>query len=251
MNSSNPTFADSPVSDKKFPWGCLLGGCATVLLLVILGTAATFYAGYRLVRGQIETYTSDQPVEIPASEYTAEQIAAAKKRIDDFKTALENGENQAPLVLTSDDINAMISSEKELAGRLFVKIDDGEISGEASFPADAIPFGKGRYFNGSVSLKASLENGVLIVTLDKASVNGKPVPEEFMNGMRNENLAKDAYKDPKAAEFLRKFESLTINDDTIILTPAEKKADDEADKPATDSSAPSELTDSPQLTNPN
>ena len=247
MSQSNPTFNDSPSAEKSFPWGCLLGGCATVLLLIVVGVFATVYASYRFVRGQVETYTSTEPVAIPVVEYTEDQIAAAKKRIDDFKAALDKGEDQEPLVLTADDINAMISSEKEFAGRLFVKIDEGEITGEASFPTDAIPLvGKGRFFNGSVSLKASLENGVLIVTLDDATVNGKPVPDEVMTAMRSENLAKDAYKDPDSAEFLRKFESLVIDDDKIILTPAKKpKTDAGASTPGTSDAEATGETQSP------
>ncbi len=246
MSNSHSTFDDSPAA-PGFPWGCLLGGCATVLLLVVLGIAATGYATYRVVRGQIDAYTSDKPIEIPVAEYSEEEIAAARKRIEDFKAALEKGDTQEPLVLTADDINAMINSEKELAGRLFVRIEGGEISGEASFPTDAIPFLEGRYFNGSVSLKASLQNGVLIVTLDEATVNGKPVPEDFMKDIRNKNLANDALKDPDFVDFLRKFESLSIEDDKIVLTPAKKSSEDSAtDSDSTAASATqAEITDAP------
>jgi len=227
MNNPNPNFVDSPVAEKSFPWGCLLGGCLSVVLLIVIGISASLYAGYRLYKSQLDAYTSAQPVEIQSVEYTDQEVAAVKQRIEDFKTALEKGEAPEQLVLTADEINAIIGSEENLKGRLFVKIEDGEIKGEASFPVpEVVPLGKGRYFNGSMSLKASLENGVLIVTVDNAEVNGKPVPEEFMNGMRNQNLAKDAYKDPKAAEFLKKFKSLTIDDDRIILTPAEKEPDE-------------------------
>jgi hypothetical protein len=227
MNNPNQTFADSPVAEKSFPWGCLLGGCLSVVLLIVIGISASIYAGYRFYKSQLDTYTSSQPVEIQSVEYTDEEVAAVKQRIEDFKSALEKGEAPEQLVLTADEINAIISSQKELKGKLFVKIEDGEIKGEASFPLpEAIPLGKGRYFNGSMSLKASLENGVLIVTVDDAEVNGKAVPEEFMNGLRKQNLAKDAYNDVKTAEFLRKFESLTIDDNKNILTPAKKKIDD-------------------------
>ena len=88
-----------------------------------------------------------------------------------------------------------------------------------------MPGCKGRYFNGRISLKASLENGVLIVTLEDAEVNGESLPSEFIDSLRRENLAKDAYKDPKSAEFLRKFERLTIEKDKIILTPAPLKSE--------------------------
>jgi len=227
MNNPNPNFADSPVAEKSFPWGCLLGGCLSVFLLIVIGISASLYAGYRLYKSQLDAYTSAKPVEIQSVEYTDQEVAAVKQRIEDFKTALEKGAAPEQLILTADEINAIISSDENLKGRLFVKIEEGEIKGEASFPVpEVVPLGKGRYFNGSMSLKASLENGVLIVTVDNAEVNGKPVPEEFMNGMRNQNLAKDAYKDPKAAEFLKKFKSLTIDDDRIILTPAEKKPDE-------------------------
>ncbi len=144
----------------------------------------------------------------------------------------------------------MISGEKDLKGKIFVRIENGEITGEASFPTDELPMLKGRYFNGSVSLKASLENGVLIVTLDRAEVNGKPIPEEFMAELREQNLAKDVYKDAKAAEVLRKFESLTIEDDKIILKPAAKKNEEsvedanestpKAEPPASDAAVPND-----------
>ena len=226
MNQPNSTFADSPSAEKSFPWGCWLGGCLSVILLIFIGISASIYAGYRVYKSQLDAYTSSTPVEIQTVEYSAEEVAAVKQRIEDFKNALEKGEAPAQLVLTADEINAIISSEPDLKGKFFVKIADGEITGEASFPIpEVIPLGKGRYFNGSLSLKASLENGVLIVQVDNAEVNGKPVPEEFMKGLRNQNVAKDAYDDPKTAEFLKKFERLTIEEDKIILTPAKKKAD--------------------------
>ena len=204
MNQPNSTFADSPAAEKSFPWGCLLGGCLSVVLLIVIGISASLYAGYRLYRSQLDAYTSTTPVEIQTVEYSAEEVAAVKQRIEDFKNALEKGEAPEQLVLTADEINAIISSEPDLKGKFFVKIADGEITGEASFPVpEVIPLGKGRYFNGAMSLKASLEDGVLIVQIDDAEVNGKPVPEEFMTGLRNENIAKDAYKDPKGAEFLK------------------------------------------------
>jgi len=78
---------------------------------------------------------------------------------------------------------------------------------------------KGRYLNGEAILKASLSEGVLIVTIDSLEVNGKPLPDQFLNGLRSQNLAKDAYKNPEQAELFRRFESIQIKDDTIILTP--------------------------------
>ena len=220
MSTSNqPQY----VQPKRFPWGCLLGGCLTVFLLGLIGTGVVGYLGYSYYMGQVTKFTAAEPADIPKVEKSKEESEAVQKRFEDFKAALERNEAPPPLVLTSDEINAMIATNDDFKGKMFVTIDDGEVSAQASFPADFIPGGKGRYFNGRVSLKVSLENGVLIVTLDEAEVNGEPLPSQFLDAMRGENLAKDAYKDPKSAEFLKKFESLKIEKDKIILTPAQPK----------------------------
>lgn len=230
-DSNQPQF----VQPKRFPWGCVLGGCFTVLLLMVIGTGTVGFLGYRYYTAQLNKFTSTEPADIPKIETSKEEAEAVQKRFEDFKAALVRNESPPPLVLTSDEINAMISTNKDFNGKLFVTVEDGEVSAQASIPADMIPGGKGRYFNGRVSLKVSLENGVLIVTLDDAEVNGESIPSQFLDTIRRENLAKDAYKDPKSAEFLRKFERLSIEKDKIILTPAPLKP-----KP------PIESTDAPQ-----
>jgi hypothetical protein len=230
------------VQEKRFPWGCLLGGCLSVMLLVVIGIGASIYAGMSFYYSQVNKYTASQPAVLPIQEYTEEQSDAVQKRFDDFKAALEKGETPEALVLTADDINALLSQVEELKGKIYVSIEDGEISAQASFPADFVPGGKGRFFNGRISLKASLENGILIVNLEDAEVNGEPVPEQFLSGMREENLAKDAYKDKKTVEFLRKFEKLTIEDDKIILVPAKPKpTSEEENKTETPQAEVSEL----------
>ncbi len=229
---------------RRFPWGCLLGGCAGVFLLMLGGLALTGFMGYRFYKSQLTKYTSETPVELPTLEISPERMAEIEQRVDDFQEKLENGEEVEPLVLTEADVNALISREQDLRGRVYVSIEEGQITAEVSVPTDMLPGAKGRYFNGSVVLDASLENGVLIVKADKASVNGEPIPEEFMKEIRNENLAKDAYKDPESAEWLRKFESMKVVGQTIVLTPAKPKATaDETDgNSEPESGAQAELT---------
>ena len=179
---------------------------------------------------------------------SAEELAEVETRVNDFKESLEEGESSNDLVLTADEINALINSQPQLKGRLFVTIKDGRIAGDVSIPTDFLPGGKGRFFNASGTFDVTLENGVLIVTLASATVQGNPVPAEFIEQMRGENLARDAYNDPEVADTLRKFESLTIVDDKIILTPRATNAvaatTEESSEPApaeqpTDQSAPS------------
>src|SRR5262249_25496794 len=101
-----------------------------------------------------------------------------------------------------------------------------KLKGQVSIPLDALAkvpllgMLKGRYLNGEADLKASLEDGVLIVNLDSFEVNGQSPPEPMMTELRQRNLAEELLNNPNepaAAELFRKIESLEINDGKIIL----------------------------------
>jgi hypothetical protein len=103
---------------------------------------------------------------------------------------------------------------------VFVAIDRDKLKGKISIPLSEIPsFGltRGRYLNGEAELKVSLQDGVLLVTLESIEVNGKDLPSELMNSLRNQNLAKDAYKDQRTAEEIRKYQSIEIKDGKLII----------------------------------
>ncbi|MEO8496414.1 MAG: hypothetical protein ABI614_15205, partial [Planctomycetota bacterium] len=124
---------------------------------------------------------------------------------------------------------------------------DGEVIGDVSIPVDFLPGGKGRFFNASATFNVTLENGVLIVTLKDANVKGEKLPQQFIDAMGKENLAKDAYKDPEVAATLSRIESLSIEHDKIILKPRVMPSQTEADgatmgddQPPTGDSAPAE-----------
>lgn len=223
LETPNATGFERP--RKGFPWGCLIGGCLVVCLLIVGGVAAVGWGTYAFYKRQIKQYTSESPRELPVVELSQEELTQIEQRVQDFQNKVEEGESPEQLVLTADDINALISHEEKLKGRVFVTIADGKINAEVSFPTDSIPGAKGRFFNGSASINASLEDGVLVVTVDQAEVNGEAVPESLMSGIRKENLAKDVAKDPEVAETIAKFESLEIQEDRIVLTAKSPNAD--------------------------
>jgi hypothetical protein len=229
MSTNDPEFYQAPKFTPEPPppafprqRGCFFYGCiiasVLALLMVILVSVAVFF-GYRFVSQLVDQYTSTTPRELPKVEMPAEQRQATKDRLEEFRKAVEAGSPTEPLVLTSDDLNALIDDNPDLKGKIFVKIVGDEVKGEVSIPLERIGLSmvKGRYLNGEADLKASLSDGVLIVTLDSIEVNGQKPPENIMQGIRQENLAKDAYKDEKSASLMRKLESLEIKDGKIIL----------------------------------
>lgn len=236
-------------SGKCLIWGCLIG-----LLMVILLIALVLGGTYWFYQRQITRFTDEKPMEIPVVDVTEEEVEEVKERITRFKQTVEPPSDGDPatvdeastdttadsaaagdgdedtesdaepveaspteLVLTARDINALIAGEPELRGRAYVDIEDGQISGKVSFPTDFVPGGGGRFFNADANFEVSMHDGILIVRLVDARVNGERLPESVRQAFASENLAKDAYKDPKNAEMLRQFESIDVVDDTIVL----------------------------------
>jgi hypothetical protein len=233
MSTNDPEFYQAPKFTPEPPppalprqRGCFFYGCiiASVLaLLMVILVSVAVYFGFRYLGQQVENYTSASPRELPKVEMPAEERQALKDRVEAFRKAVEAGTPTEPLVLTSDDLNALIEEDDDLKGKIHVKVEGDEVKGLVSIPLDPLAHGPfrsmflGRYLNGEADLKASLKDGVLIVTLDQIEVNGKKAPEEFMTQMRDQNLAKDVYKNPKQAETIRKLESLEVKDGKIIL----------------------------------
>ncbi len=214
--------------------GCLFG----CLFLIISGAALMICAGvgtYWFVSGQVEKYTSTTPAEFPSVEYSEAELTALRSRLDSFGEALD--QDQTPgedLVLTAKEINILIADDDQLRGKLFVRIDDGKLTGDVSIPTDPIPGGKGRYFNGSATLEVSMVAGDIFVTLVDAEVNGEPLPRSFIDAMSEQNLAKDVYNNPDLRKSLRRFESISIEDDKIVL----KVRRDQPPGPAQESAPP-------------
>jgi hypothetical protein len=216
-----PKFAaesyEPPRQRGCFFYGCIIASILAVLMVVAIGVGAFLF--YRFLGRVVEEYTATAPRELPKVEMPAEQRQAVKQRFEAFRKAATEGKATEPLVLTSDDLNALIEENPELKGKIYVTIEGDKLKGQISIPLEKIGIGmlRGRYLNGEAELKASLSDGVLIVTLDSIEVNGKRPPENFLEQMRQQNLAKDAYKDPQNAEMIRKFESLEIKDGKITI----------------------------------
>ncbi len=217
----------SPEYDESRPRqrGCFFYGCVIASVLAVLLIIALALGAYLLYRGFdrfLEQHTSRVPRELPKVQVSEEKRKEVVDRFKAFRQGINDGTATEPLVLTGDDLNVLVEEEPNLRGRVYFTVEGEKIKGQVSIPLTAfmdIGLTRGRYLNGEAEFKASLANGVLVVTLDSMEVNGKPIPEQLMADLRRQNLAKDAYENPKNAEMIRKFESLEIKDGKIILKP--------------------------------
>jgi hypothetical protein len=200
--------------------GCLFYGCLTCLVLLVIAGVMAFFA-VRFVRNRINDYTDAAPMKLPKVEMADAEFKQLDERVKSFRDAMEQGKPTGPLVLTERDLNALIvnaPNAKEMADKVYVSLSGDQVKGQVSLPLSGLGWlGKGRYLNGDAAFNVSLENGVLIVTAREVRVKGEPLPEAIMARLRQENLARDLYKDPKNAEALRKVESVQVQDAQVII----------------------------------
>jgi hypothetical protein len=203
--------------------GCLFYGCLTLVVIFLLTVVGGYFGVRYAVKSFVNRFTDTQPLTLPQVEISKMELDALDQRVAEFRKGVDAQKPGTVLELTVKELNALIDRNAELKGKLYVTIESDQVKGQISIPLGDIPIPliqgwlKGRYLNGSAGLKGSLENGVLIVTLQSVEVNGKPIPSEVLSEIRKQNLAKDLYQNPKNAELIRKFESLEIKDGKIIV----------------------------------
>ncbi|QDV14660.1 hypothetical protein CA51_45690 [Rosistilla oblonga] len=213
---SQPADSFDPPKSSGSCWlyGCL-GSIALLSILVVCGGVGTYW----FVNNQIQKYTSETAADLPVVEIGEERLAELESRVDGFKTAVEAESTPPELILTADEINAMIAKQDDLRGRVFVKIAEGQVEGDVSIPV------AGRFFNGSATFDVKLVDGMLFVNLKAATIKGEPVPDMAIEAIGKENLAKELNTDPDMAKFIKSLDSVRIEGDKIILSPKVAEAD--------------------------
>jgi len=229
---------------------CLVVGCSVVGGLVLVAIIGTFIAigvfGEQLAGMVIEEFTTTEPIEMPEVDMAEDEYAALRERVDLFGERLDKGEPAPALELTADEINALFQKHPEFENMpviAYVRIEDNRIKGDVSVPVDkfvpGIEAAAGRYINGSGTFTASLSNGQLEVYADQLSWNGEAIPEPQMSQFRQENLAADAMNDPEARAFFDKLDSISVEDEKLVLVP-KNLAGDTTPESTDDEAAPAE-----------
>src|ERR1041384_6457145 len=135
---------------KKSGHGCLFWGgiIAGVLLLfaVLLG-----FAGFYYVKHLINEYTDTKPISMPAVQLSDAEVKILRERVDTFDKAVKAGKHVEPLILTADEINALIAKNNKSASPilLYFNFNEDRVQAQLSLPLDGIGIGmlRGRYFN--------------------------------------------------------------------------------------------------------
>jgi hypothetical protein len=223
-----------PPAPESSGRGCFFYGCLAAVILMFIGCLTILGGGYLMmnkVANTIIEYTEAEPMELPEVEISDQAWEELETRVNEFGAAVDAGQPAAPLVLTADDLNALVERHPQFAmvkDQLYFEIEDDTVNSQISMMipqavADLPLIGKkiaGRYFNGTCELSVSLRGGNLDVRIQSGSVKGEPIPPEILTNLRNENIADDFLQNnPEAQNYLMNFDSIEIEDGLITIVP--------------------------------
>ena len=178
-------MTDTPAPQTKQARGFLFYAAVisgVLLSLALLTTVLlTLYARNRLI-----AYTETAPVVMPAVVMTETDYAALAKRAEEFSSNLEQSKPITELVLSADDINALIAHKSNPSDRVSEKIHislkDDVLEAQVSLPLgeSGLPLLSGRHFNATAGVRITMDGGVLIITAESLTIKGRPFPEAIM-----------------------------------------------------------------------
>jgi hypothetical protein len=214
----------SPPSGRGRKRGCLFWtlvvGASLAVLVVVVG-----YFGYHYVfQGMADAYTDSAPLELAEPAMAPDDLGRLDGRIAAFAQAVRNKRPTAPLELTSEELTALLARSpdfRRMGGRARLRVTEGEVRADLSVPLDRMGY-PNRWFNGTTTLRVALENGVLVITLQSASVRDRAVPQWVINRMSERNLAKDLYDKPEAAAFISRLESIQAKEGKLVIVARER-----------------------------
>jgi len=204
--------------------GCLFW-CGIVAAFLFLLAILAGYGAYRFVKGAINDYTDTKPITMPGTRLSDAEVTNVQLRVKAFNVAMESNRPVGPLVLTADEINSLLnqssSSNAALDPHFYLTFDENRVQAQLSLPLDGfgIKMLRGRYFNGSGDLLFSLNNSKVVLNVKTLTVKGKPLPEQWMQGIRNQNLAESWTNDPNFGNAFSRLEAIRIQGGKLIIVP--------------------------------
>ncbi len=204
----------------------LLIGCGSVMVLSVLAGIALYFLFWGAVDQLARSFTTDRPLAIPQVTMSQEELEALDRRVSDFGSAIENNEATDPLVLSADEINALIQRHgkfKQEGTGVVVRIFGDQIEGEISLPAGQVaPSLEGRFVNGKGVFSIGVEEGRVVAYLQDLRVGDRYLPDQIREPLSRENLLRKAYEeDSELRRALTRIRSVEVREGKVIFTPAE------------------------------
>lgn len=219
------------ITPKKH--GCFFYGCITSLVVLLLaGVSIFFIARYAMhqINAMVVQNTATSPMAVETVDLPPAELKALQARVEAFTTAMKAHAHPAPLVLTGPEVTTLLTSNPQMQpfrNGISIAFNGDEIDAQLSLPLDAVaaklPALKtfdvaGRYLNGNGTFKASISDGKLFVFVQSLTVKGRPIPENILSVLQQQNLANGFNQSANPSPFAQ-YESIEVTNSTAIVTP--------------------------------
>jgi hypothetical protein len=183
------TWVEAP--PRRAGLGCFARGC---LILFVFGIAlvlaslagmywglhrhsALFYGTFWLAK----THSiAETPAPVPEFSASEQQAQNARERWQDFEQRARAGQ-AAEIELSGDDINSLVTMNRDLRGKVFASIEGNQLRLQMSTPIGQFLGRPGYYFNGDVTIELNGRQSVDNPQFSQVTINGQQVPNDFLN----------------------------------------------------------------------
>ena len=203
--------------------GCFARGC---LILVVFGIVlaiacvAGLYWGFQrhsaIVHGAYwlaKTHSlAETPAPVPEFAASEEQIQGVQERWRDFEQKIRAGQ-PAQIELTTDDINSLITANRDGRWKVFVSMEENRLRLQTSVWLGEF-LGRAGYFNGDIMIQLNGAQSLEHPQLNRIVVNSKPVPRDLLNWKYRSRRLRDYI-----AEYRNSYDigTIEIRDGKLIL----------------------------------
>lgn len=219
--------------------GCFFYGFLTAAL-VFIGVVVGLYFGTRkAIKTAVANYTSTSATPIPQLNLpAAEQNRIADSIEKSAEAAMKSGEGGS-ISLDETELNVLLAQSpdlKSISQHMYVRPTGTNLEAQVSLPLDEFkswqqlaaklgPSLKGRYLNGTATLEVASTNHEVEIHLKGLMVNGKSLPESFINKVQVQNLASDANQNPNFRSVIQQIESIRTESNKVVVqfAPTAKK----------------------------
>ncbi len=185
------TWIEGPPPPQKSGMGCLGKGClilACFIVFLIIAGAIGLYFGMRTHSAVLHSFNwarkahvlAQEPSPVPQFETLDENMKAAERKWNDFKSAASKNQ-PAHIELSADDLNNLIANNRHARGKAFVSIEGNRLRIQTSVPLGEY-VGRGRYYlNGDIVVESNGPQSLEHPRLSSITVNNEPAPPDVLD----------------------------------------------------------------------
>ncbi len=207
----------------------LIGAFAVAAIAMALIIAVSLIVP-PVIQSTVERYTSTVPMPIAENPLPEIEQDALDDRVESFADAIEDGQNPEPLILTGQDLNALLQklwADEDLPGEMALRIEDGRLRSDLSIPLEPgfsigpfTPEVADRYLNGTVTFRVALEGDRLTADIERFSMNDKTLPGWIVDAVEREYIEGQFLQNKDLREFTDKLARIQVGANSITLEAA-------------------------------